>query len=218
MYNNIMKTLFTIGDSFTYGQELANPSQHAWPRLVADSLGCSIINDGSPGVGNEYMVKKTMQVVGELKPDLVIVGWSSCGRQEHADEWGAYDIWPGCNNRVFDEDPKLQYRKELIKYITVNNNAEHEYRRWLRQVILLQSFLQNHGIEYIMCNVFDNQHRFGKHYKDNQGYYELIDDTKFLGWPMHGFVEWAYDTPHGPGGHPLEQGHQRIADEIAKYL
>lgn len=31
---------------------------------------------------------------------------------------------------------------------------------------------------------------------------------------MMGFVEWAYDTPHGPGGHPLEQGHKQIAEKI----
>jgi phage anti-repressor protein len=206
--------LYTVGDSFTYGQELPNPEQQAWPVLLADRLGYRLINDGRPGVGNEYIVKQTIKAVAKYKPELVVVAWTSCGRQEHADEWGAYDIWPGCSSRVFDEDPKLQYRKELIKYITVNNNAEHEYRRWLRQVILLQSFLQNHSIEYIMCNVFDNQHRFGKHYKDNQGYYELIDHTKFVGWPTDGFVEWAYDTPHGPGGHPLEQGHKQIAEKI----
>ena len=206
--------LYTVGDSFTYGQELPNPEQQAWPVLLADRLGYRLINDGRPGVGNEYIVKQTIKAVAKHKPNLVVVAWTCCGRQEHADEHGVYDVWPGCSSRVFDEDPKLQYRKELIKYITVNNNAEHEYRRWLRQVILLQSFLQNHSIEYIMCNVFDNQHRFGKYYKDNQGYYELIDHTKFVGWPTDGFVEWAYDTPHGPGGHPLEQGHKQIAEKI----
>ena len=208
--------LYTVGDSFTYGQELPNPEQQAWPVLLADRLGYRLINDGRPGVGNEYIVKQTIKAVAKYKPELVVVAWTSCGRQEHADEHGVYDIWPGCNSRAFSEDRsgKLEYRHELIKYITVNNNAEHEYRRWLRQVILLQSFLQNHGIDYIMCNVFDNQHRFGKHYRYNQGYYELIDHTKFVGWPNDGFVEWAYDTPHGPGGHPLEQGHKQIAEKI----
>ena len=212
-----MKTLYTVGDSFTYGQELPNPEQQAWPVLLADRLGYRLINDGRPGVGNEYIIKQTIKAVAKHKPKLVVVAWTSCGRQEHADEQGVYDVWPGCSSKKF-ENNQYENRLDLIKYITVNNNHKHEYRRWLRQVILLQSFLQNHGIEYIMCNVFDNQHRFGKHYRDNQGYYELIDETKFLGWPTDGFVEWTYGTPHGPGGHPLEQGHQRIAEEIVKYL
>jgi len=213
-YNNPRKLIYAIGDSFTYGQELPDPATQAWPVLLAERLGYRLVNHGTPGVGNEFIVKQTIKAVAKHKPELVVIAWTSCGRQEHADEWGVYDIWPGCNSRVFDQDPVLEYRKEPIKYITINNNAEHEYRRWLRQVVLLQSFLQNHGIEYIMCNAFDNQHRFGKYYKDNQGYYDLIDDTKFVGWPNDGMVEWAHNTPHGSGGHPLEQGHKQIAEKI----
>ena len=202
--------IYTVGDSFTYGQELSDPATQAWPKLVADRLGYQLINDGTPGVGNEFMVKKTMQAVAKHKPKLVIVAWTSCARTEFADQWGVYDTWPGCSSRVFDEDPKLKYRHDLIKYITRYNNDVHEYRRWLRQVILLQSFLQNHSIEYIMCNTFDNQER----YNPNEEYIKLVDTTKFVGWPNDGFVEWAYDTPHGPGGHPLEQGHKQIAEKI----
>jgi len=205
--------LYTVGDSFTYGQELPNPEQQAWPVLLADRLGYRLINDGRPGVGNEYIVKQTIKAVAKHKPELVVVAWTSCGRQEHADEQGVYDIWPGCSSKKF-ENNQYENRLDLIKYISVNNNYKHEYRRWLRQVILLQSFLQNYSIDYIMCSAFDNQHRFGKHYKDNQGYYELIDHTKFVGWPNDGFVEWTYGTLHGPGGHPLEQGHKQIAEKI----
>lgn len=206
--------LYTIGDSFTYGQELADPDQQAWPRLLANRLGYQLVNDGRPGVGNEFIVKKTLQAVTELQPDLVVVGWTSSGRCEYADAWGAYDIWPGCNNRAFSADPKLEYRHQLIKYITVHNNEEHEYRRWLRQVILLQSFLSCYNTGYLFTSAFDNQARNKKYHKHNQGYWDMIDVTKFVGWPYQGFVEWAYGTPQGPGGHPLEQGHQLIADKL----
>ena len=29
-------------------------------------------------------------------------------------------------------------------------------------------------------------------------------------------VEWVYGMPHGIMGHPLQQGHERIAHEIVK--
>lgn len=209
-----MKTLYTVGDSFTYGQELPDPQQQAWPKLVADRLGYRLINEGTPGVGNEFLVKKTMLAIEKHKPDLVVVAWTSCGRQEHADEWGVYDIWPGCSIDQFDQDHVLKYRTELVKYITVNNNEQHEYRRWLRQVVLMQNFLQNYNIEYIMCNVFDNQHRFSKFHETNQDYYNLINESRLIGWPNEGMIEWAQDTPHGPGGHPLELGHKQIAEKI----
>lgn len=208
--------LYTVGDSFTYGDELSDPKKDSWPAVLSDKLSMSLINEGRSGVGNEYIVKKTIQAVSKYRPSLVIIAWTSCGRIEFADQYGVYDIWPGCSSRAFSEDrsSKLEYRHELIKYVNQHNNDMHEYRRWLRNVILLQSFLQNQSIDYIMCNVFDNQHRFEKYYKDNQEYYELIDHTRFLGWPKDGMVEWAHRTPKGPGGHPLEEGHKKIAEEI----
>lgn len=200
--------IYTVGDSFTYGQELDDPATQAWPRQLANRLGIrDLLNDGRPGTGNEYIIKQTIKAVAAHKPELVVVAWTSCGRQEHADEWGAYDIWPGCTSRMFEG--RLSYRKELIKYITLNNNPEHEYRRWTRQVVLLQSFLQNNKIDYIMCTAFDNQ----KLHRESE-YTALIDTSRFVGWPTHGFTEWAYGTPHGPGGHPLLQGHQRIAEKL----
>ena len=60
--------LYTVGDSFTYGQELYNPEQQAWPVLLADRLGYRLINDGRPGVGNEYIVKQIAKV-GDLFKD-----------------------------------------------------------------------------------------------------------------------------------------------------
>jgi len=47
---------------------------------------------------------------------------------------------------------------------------------------------------------------------------KFIDKDRFIGWPTEGIVEWVYGTPHGPGGHPLEQGHQIIANKILESL
>jgi len=65
--------LYTIGDSFTYGAELANPEQDAWPVLVARKVNMKLLNEGEPGVGNEYIIKKTILAVSKHKPDLVII-------------------------------------------------------------------------------------------------------------------------------------------------
>lgn len=205
--------LYTVGDSFTYGQELADPDQQAWPRLLANRLGYQLVNDGRPGTGTEFAVKRTMQAVASLQPDLVVVGWTSCGRTEYADAGGVYDIWPGCTRRRRHVH-SAPHRQDLIKYITLYNNQLHEYRRWLRQIILLQSFLSCYNISYLFASAFDNQVLNSKYQNHNQKYWDMIDTTRFVGWPDQGFAEWAYGTPQGPGGHPLEQGHQRIADKL----
>jgi len=211
-----LKTLYTIGDSFTYGEELENISDN-WPNVLAKYKNFNLINEAKPAVGNEYIIKKTMIAVEKYNPDLIIIGWTSCGRKEFADDLGAYDIWPGANGRKFNNN-EHNFRLPLIDYITKYNNELHEYRTWLRQVVLLQSHLQVKNQPYLFCSTHDNQHRFGRFYNVCQDYYDLIDHDKFAGWPKDGMVEWTHGTPKGPRGHPLKEGHQKIAEEIAKYL
>jgi lysophospholipase L1-like esterase len=209
--------LFTVGDSFTYGEELEHPEQHAWPVLVAKELGYDLINRGRPAASNDYMIKEVIKSVTKNRPDLVIVAWSSAGRTEFSDHLGVYSVWPGSNLNVWNA-PELAHRKQLVKYITVYNNLQHEYRRWLRNVVLLQSFLRDQSIDYRFVNTFDNLIRGNKYIAWSPEYTQLIDTDKFIGWPNTGFMEWAYGTPHGPGGHPLEEGHQLIAENIVRYI
>ena len=40
----------------------------------------------------------------------------------------------------------------------------------------------------------------------------------WFGHENDGMVEWMGDCPKGPGGHPLELGHQRIAKKINEHI
>ena len=51
--------LYTIGDSFTYGDELPDRSK-AWPYLVAKALGYTVDNLAQPGASNDYIVRTTV--------------------------------------------------------------------------------------------------------------------------------------------------------------
>ena len=53
---------------------------------------------------------------------------------------------------------------------------------------------------------------------NNVGYIKQIDTSRFIGWPNKGIVEWAYGAEHGPGGHPLANGHERIADTVLRAI
>jgi lysophospholipase L1-like esterase len=207
--------LYTVGDSFTYGEELPDPAAQAWPALLSKKLGYDLVNRGKPGRGNNYVVKDVIKQIPKLKPDLVIIAWTSCGRMEFADRYSVYDIWPGTARRFERPYP---HRDIIIKYITSYNNELHQYKSWLRSVILLQDFLKLRNINYKFVSTFDNHILNEKYAKASQEYIELIDTNKFIGWPDYGIVEWMADCPKGPGGHPLELGHTRIADEIFNAL
>ena len=212
---NIHMLLYTLGCSFTYGEELQDPVTQSWPALLAKKIGYDVINHGKPGRGNNYIVKTAIKQVPKLKPDLVIVAWTSCGRMEFADRYSVYDIWPGCQRRFEKPYP---HRDTLIKYITSYHNELHQYRNWLQSVILLQDFFKLRNINYRFVNTFDNHELTKKYAKVSQEYIELIDIDRFVGWPDYSMMEWMGDCLKGSGGHPLELGHDRIATEIFNAL
>lgn len=203
--------LQTFGCSFTYGEELPDPSTQSWPVLLANKLNYNLDNCGSPGVGNDYIIKTAIKRTPKLNPNLVIVSWTSCGRMEFADENDVYDIWPGCNRRFKVFRP---HRNTLIKYITSYNNQLHQYRCWLRNVILLQDFFKLRNIDYRFVSTFDNLKLHAIYGKHSNEYLQHIDTDKFIGWPDSEVIDWVYGYEHGTGGHPLELAHQRIADVI----
>ena len=64
-----------------------------------------------------------------------------------------------------------------------------------------------------MLNAFGNNN-----YRKNNTVVDQIDSTYYIGWPNETMMEWTYGTPQGPGGHFLEQGHQRVADKIYEHI
>lgn len=214
--------LYTVGDSFTYGEELSVP-QHAWPSVLCDMLGLdwSLVNEGRPGTSNAWCVKRTINAVIEHKPDLVVVGWTSCGRQEFNDQHGAFTIWPGCSEHAYWLNPDQATdvdRATISRWLTMHSEPVYEFRNWLRQVILLQSFLKQCNIQYRFVNTFDNLDLLKQLNHQAHDLIDMIDTTMFVGWPDQQMVEIMADAPKGPGGHPLELGHQRIAEAIYETL
>lgn len=203
--------LYTLGDSFTYGEELPDPATQAWPVLLAEKLGYKLINRSLPGCGNNYIVKTAIKEIPKLKPDLVLVAWTNCGRMEFADEYSVYDIWPGCDRRWEQPYP---HRDALIKYITDYNNEQHQYRSWLRSMILLQDFLKLRNIRYKFLSTFGNLALHQKYGKHSTEYLELVDTSNFVGWPDQEIINWTYGCPTGPRHHPLQSGHKVISNRV----
>lgn len=208
--------LLTIGDSFTYGDELSNRSL-AWPNLIADKLNASVDNLGQPSRGNSYIVRTAVEK--SLEYDIVIVAWSHFARIEFSDDNGIFDIWPGRNVHPHFLGRELTYRKDLLKYITINYNDTYLYRQHLIQVIMLQSWFKQNNIKYLMLDAFENNREYYFNQKDNvKDIVDQVDSTYYPGWPNNSMMEWTFGCEQGPGGHFLEQGHQRVADKIYEHI
>jgi len=217
-----MKTLYTVGDSFTYGEELKDRNS-AWPHVLGNLIEHYVVNEGKRGTGNHWCVKRTINAAIdiELKPDLVVVAWTSCGRQEFNDQHGPFTIWSGCSEHAYWLHPDQASdvdRKKISRWLNWHSEPVYEFRNWIRQVILLQSFLKQCNIQYRFVNTFDNFELMHQLNHQAHDLIDMIDTTMFVGWPDQQMVEIMNDAPKGPGGHPLELGHQRIAEAIYETL
>jgi hypothetical protein len=207
--------IYAIGDSFTYGDEL--PSQNlAWPSILAKRLNKKIINQGKCATGNHRIVKRTIDAVLD-KAEMLILGWTDCNRLEFADDKGIYDIWAGRNYKAFQfETP--QDRITLIKYLTAYDLPEYNYANWLRQVILVQNLCKANQIPCVMFNACGSYESHIKYHKKFPHLVAAIDDNYFVDGMFVGVGHWTYKLPHGPNGHPLQEGHHKIADKIYGHI
>jgi hypothetical protein len=204
-----------IGDSFTYGDEL--PSQElAWPTVLSKKLNIPVLNKGRPASGNKRMVKRAIDAVID-KSQLIVIGWSDCNRQEFADNIGTYDLWAGRNYRAFQlEDPT--HRINLIKYMTAYDTPEYYYANWLRQIILTQNLCKANNIPCVMFIACGAHESHKLYYKKYENLISAVDQTQFAHSMTESVAEWVYGTPHGPNGHPLENGHKIIAEKIYEHI
>jgi len=203
--------LLTVGDSFTYGEELSDLTL-AWPFQLSATLGYDVTNLAKPGSGNTRMVRYAVENI--TKYDMIIVAWTHWARTEIADECGFYDIWPGCSPIPHKEH--TQWRSDLIEYYSRHYNDEYLYRQYLLNIILLQNYFSKNNKKYLMLDAFANHQYRGR--KTNEDLIGQIDTGYFVGWPDESMMEWTYGCNQGPIGHFLELGHQRVAEKIYNHM
>jgi hypothetical protein len=162
----------------------------AWPSLIPDT-----VNIAASGASNDHIMSSTVyHIQTQPRPDYVIVAWSSPDR---------IDI----GSKHLTATSQARYGKTLVDEVFKDWNSNWARVKFLTQIDLLHGFLASKNIPHLFVSTFDIQ-------TWAQG---ILDDF-YLGWPKEGIVEWMGDCPKGPGGHPLELGHQRIADKINEHI
>lgn len=205
--------LLTVGDSFTFGEELKNVNT-AWPFLLAEKIGYTVNNLARPGSGNTRMVRHCVEQSNNY--DIIIIAWSHFARTEIADENGFYDIWPGCSTLPHKE--YSQWRSEIINYYSRHYNDEYLYKQYLLNIILLQQYLKANNKKYIMVDSFGNHQSNLRTVDSNKNLLGQIDSTYYLGWPNQSMMEWTFRCSKGSGGHFLEDGHNIVANKIYEHI
>ena len=202
--------LLTIGDSFTYGEELSDLTK-SWPNLLAVELGYSLTNMGMPGTGNTSMVRNAVSYA--LEYDLIIIAWSHFARTEFADTYGIYDTWPGSNAQWVSTDT-LSDRQHIVNYVNRHASDDYSYNQHLINIILVQSYLKNNCKDFIMLDAISNAHESKKSFELEK----QIDTKSYLGWKKETMQDWTKNCSKGSQGHFLEEGHQIVARRINEHI
>jgi hypothetical protein len=201
--------ILTLGDSFTWGQELSNRTADAWPYLLGKQFGQEVVNLAQPGSSNDRIVRLAVEETIKQRYDLVIVAWADRSRLE---------VWSERDQEIKCVNVHNDFLPWIADYYAQSYNDEYFLERQSLQILLLQQHFKMINQPYLFVNVGAKHFSYRK-YRDTLGYiWRQFDLSCFPGWPAQGLIEWTADAPKGPNGHPLELGHQQIADEIAKYI
>ena len=203
--------IFCFGDSFTYGHELSNPNKHAWPSVLGNLLRDTCENHSMSGATNSWISRTAVTKCLESRPDIAIVSWTTPNR---------YEFFKTANNNIssvcvnVDWASSNNFAKQL--YTDWHDN-DGKHLEWIHQILILQNFFKQQKIKYIFASVFDMP---GKNQNNEQinKLTSYIDKANYIGYPNGNFLEWTRNTELGKGGHPLEQGHQLIAEKMYEYI
>jgi hypothetical protein len=213
----MIQSILTIGDSFTYGEELKDRNQ-AWPIQLGDTVGADVVNLGQPSAGNTGMIRKAMSyTVTDAPVDLVIVAWSSPGRMEFADEDGKFDLWPGYGGALFRQGGQ-EWRLNLLDYLNQYHSPEYLFQQYIINIVSLQSFFRSRNQKYLMLDIVGNDYYKKTYTSRMPNLISLVDPTYFIGWPSEGMAEWTQGCRRGPNGHFLEDGHKKVTKHLYEHI
>jgi hypothetical protein len=212
----MIKNILAVGDSFTYGEELDN-TDRAYPYHLSRGLKANIVNLAKPGSGNSRMIRNVIEYTDKFPTDLVIIGWSSPGRKEFADADGVFDLWPGYSGALYRAGGQT-WRLELLDYINKYHDPEYIYQQYLIDVIMMQSYLKQRGIKYIMLQTVMNEYYHRTFHAGMKLLADQIDGEHFVGWPSEGMMEWTNGCKRGPNGHFLDDGHKQVTKKLYEHV
>lgn len=199
--------LYVNGDSWAYGHKLDELTRmdQCWPGIVAKNLELELILNAYPGGSNQRIIRTAVQDIQSLinkgKRPLVIISWTFLHRYElcRLDN----NHWDRFSGVGYEADP------ELANIITSRYNSDiGNMEVFAVQSLLLQSFLKNNQIPYLLVPTFNINFELLP-----TELLETISNSIDLKYFMHDFnlrsylnsfndLDWIDDHP-GPEGHRL---------------
>ena len=118
---NFSDCVWCIGDSFTVG--IGSPLEHTWAAILQNRIKKRTINVSLDGGSNEWIARRSLQILKEANPEYMAIMWTFASRREHAD----------C---------KISDRERRISHLPYANELE-DLKNWVECYLLIKKYANN---------------------------------------------------------------------------
>lgn len=223
-----MNTLYSFGDSFSYGYNLKDKNK-SWPNLLSQKLNLKVINLAYPG-GSNWRIARELFDINPHSNDLVVIGWTVSNRFEFGKNPSSdlfknkeYLIeqnvgkYPFANNKgsktqsFFSQitERAVDSRIKLFSEIAYNQLYNEEWFDEMFRIFYWASrcFLERKNVKWLMfdtwCPAVDSS---WKNELQHENY-------KYLGKNnIDYFLSKKEKNVHEPSGYWNEMGHEKISN------
>ena len=237
--------IYWNGCSFVQGMELNRSKQDCFTNLVSEHFNADWFRNSKIGGSNDRIWRVSMEdaLVGR-KPKLAVIVWSGINRLEYLNDANLWRQ-VGFTSFVFDkvkyktlDISKIYYHPDMTNkqyngfknYVLHSRTMKYNLINSINYMISLRHFYNSQGIPHLFYMMSNGQIDPGLKYLD-----ENREEAANIQWSPANRMklkdylkeipeltsEGIYDmtkgkVPYGPKDHPLEEGHQLIADRIIK--
>lgn len=227
--------------------------QHSWPAQLAKEIDHGYVNLARPGGSNDRIVRTTLQYLTKHGHDntIVIIGWTDPTRREVHVEDHVAQSFPNeepTGYKIFTADhdefkSSMQHNPNAYrwseKYRHYGWDLVESHVRFYSQIILMQSYLEQHKIPHLFFTVTAVHEYMKKIQKDKDSsyavrmtgdLYESINWHSFAGhnsynkqtidhWLFRQLIHSNIPNEHlDATNHPTQEGHRVIAAKLLDEL
>jgi hypothetical protein len=236
--------LYFNGCSVTYGDDLPAETREntVWPALVAKHYNCDFFNDAMSGGTNGRIVSHVLNHINQF--DKFYIQWTYASRFTLTDSTNWYEVNfnEGLKHTMYKNFPYFSIFGKY--YYTYWYHSLFGFKKWLEEIILLQTLFKYHNKPYLMVSSVHNHYNVYSASRDKfismlstimdienfsddiildqhthiQNLLYLIDFKYFIPPTDFGVVDNIAPLYRlGPTGHLLEEGNRAVADYIINY-
>ncbi len=218
--------LFTIGCSFTEGQELENHRIECYTHKLSEKLNLEYFNFGASGASNDYIFRKVFELINSntlQTDDIIIIQWTHYSRKELPIMYDNKDWYHYVPNsfHAYQDKTIIRQGKNLVvhnKYMNDDHDndrikIEDENKKILEQYVvsfLQEDYQKNTTINYINA-LYTYFEYFGYKHLHFFGWDKCIinsvydNGNKFIRKSFGGYTDTTLNR------HPNKEGHENWA-------